>query len=61
MAYGQMLVYPKIGPNGTIEIKQANAVQGWHSGYVTPARARELALELVALADQLEPEEKSDG
>lgn len=43
------------GPNGLIELKQMNAVQGWHSGYVTPSRARELASQLIALADEMEP------
>ena len=43
-----------IGPNGTIEIKQMNGVQGWHSGYVDPKTARQLAIRLVTLADAVE-------
>ena len=43
-----------IGPNGTIEIKQMNGVQGWHSGYVDPKTARKLAIRLLLLADTVE-------
>ncbi len=43
-----------IGGNGHVEIRQMNAVQGWHSGYLTPSQARKLAIEITALADQLE-------
>lgn len=42
------------GPNGLIEVKQMNGVQGWHSGYLTPKQARELADNLKALADEVE-------
>lgn len=42
------------GPNGLIELQQMNAVQGWHSGYLSPVRARELAARLVALADEMD-------
>ena len=42
------------GPNGTIEVKQRNMIQGWHSGYASPAEARELAAELMALAEKME-------
>lgn len=47
------------GPNGTIEMKCANAVQGWHSQYFAPDEAREAAKRLVSLADQLD--EACDG
>ncbi len=42
------------GPNGLIEVKQMNGVQGWHSGYAAPNEARDLAADLVRLADELE-------
>lgn len=42
------------GPNGTIEVKQMNGVQGWHSGYLSPEKAREFADDLRRLADEVE-------
>lgn len=50
----EMPVTVEPGPNGLIEIRQANGIQGWHSGYVTPARAREIARQLSRLADAIE-------
>ena len=38
------------GPNGLIELRQMNGLQGWHSGYLTPKQALELADTLRALA-----------
>jgi hypothetical protein len=46
-------VQARIGPNGTIEVMQSNPVQGWHSGYLTPDEARELAQKLARLANDL--------
>ena len=43
------------GPNGTIEMKCANAMQGWHSQYFAPEQARAAAARLLALADELGP------
>lgn len=44
----------KIGPNGMVEVLQMNAVQGWHSGYLTPEQARALASSLLELADKVQ-------
>jgi hypothetical protein len=42
------------GPNGLVELRQMNAIQGWHSGYLTPDCARQLAAELVSIAQQMD-------
>ncbi len=48
------------GPNGLIEVKQFNAVQGWHSGYLDPKAAIHLAQEIKALADELQQRGKDN-
>lgn len=48
-----------IGPNGLVEVKQMNGVQGWHSGYLTPYQARALAAELIKLADIIDSQNLS--
>lgn len=44
------------GPNGTIQIDQMNALQGWHNGYLTPKEARSAGEYLISLADEMSQE-----
>jgi hypothetical protein len=41
------------GPNGLVEIRQFNAVQGWHSGYMTPEDAVRFAEAVRETAESL--------
>jgi hypothetical protein len=45
------------GPNGLVEVRQFNAVQGWHSGYMTPDDALKFAEAVRKTAESI----KADG
>lgn len=48
-------IVPRVekGPNGLVEIRQFNAFQGWHSGYMTPEDAIRFADAVREVAESL--------